>query len=165
MALEPYATYRVSVSLRDRDNNLSSVGFNYPSANTIGNVEAELTGTVIPAIQALSDAVVVGWSINYGAGDNVAPLAPETSDVERKGVFTFRADNGQIVKFEIPSIRNTLVVDGTNVLNPADAGVIAFISAMTAAGVDGLQAVSNVGGLLLAQASPAKKMHRRSSKG
>lgn len=165
MALEPYTTYRVSVSMRDRDNNISNVGFNYPAANTIGNVEAELTGTVIPAIAAISDAVVVGYSINYGAGDDVAPVAPETSDVERKGVFTFRVDNGQVVKYEVPSIRNTLVVDGTNVLNPADAAVIAFIAAITSPGIEGLQPVSNVGGLIVSQASPARKMHRRSSKG
>lgn len=168
MALVGTATYSVVISMVDRDNNKSTLGVSYPSGNTIANITSEVTGSLIPAIEGISDAVVSGFSIATGASETdpaVLAGAPETSDVERKGSFVFRAANGATMALEVPSVRNTLVVDGTNVLDKNDADVAAFIAAFLTAGVDGLAPSSYLGSALVALEGAPKKIHRKSRKG
>lgn len=165
MALTTDPTFNVTVGVRDRDNNYRTVSASYPSTNTIDNVTDEVTGSLIPAIQGATDGVVVGYTISLGAYDYAAPEAGESSDVERKGVFGFRANNGQTMKIEIPSIKNTLVVDGTNVLDITDPLVLAVEAAYMTAGLDGLAATTSIGGVLAAREGVPHKIHRRSSKG
>jgi hypothetical protein len=167
MALTQDVVARVTVFFVDRDSNRGTTSVYYPSANTVANIIDEVEGTLIPALQGMSDAVVDGWAINFGADDPAvsAADAPETSDVERKGSFVFKAANGQIVSAQIPSIKNTLVVDGTNVINSADALTIAYVDAMTTAGIDGLLPTSNVASDITSIVGFGAKIHRKSSKG
>lgn len=165
MAIVSDPTYSVTVGVRDRDNNYRTTSASYPSSNTLANIIAEVEGSLIPAVQGASDGVVVAYTISLGGFDYEAPQAAETSDVERKGVFQFRALNGQTMKVEIPSIKNTLVVDGTNVLNIADPLVLAVENAYLTAGLDGLAAVTAIGSALASREGIPHKIHRRSSKG
>lgn len=167
MALTQDVVARVSVFFVDRDNNRGTTSVYYGSDNTVANIVAEVEGTLIPALAGMSDAVVDGWAINFGADDPAVSSAnaPETSDVERKGSFVFKATNGQILSAQIPSIKNTLVVDGTNVINPADALTIAYVAAMTTAGVDGLLPTTNIGSDIASLENPGRKIHRKSTKG
>lgn len=167
MALVEDPIVRASVTFQDRDKNTSNTSVLFPTGNTVANIIAELEEDLIPALVGASDAIVVGYSINFGATDydNLALQAPETSDVERKGVFMFRAPNGQIGKMEVPSIKNTLVVDGTNVINMADPLAAAVETAILTAGVDGLQPSTNTGAAYTAREGTPHKIHRKSRKG
>lgn len=131
MALAQQPTYNVSLSLIDRDRNVSSMSVHIPTSSLIGAVETWVSGTLIPAVQGISDAVVKAWSISTSAVDDAAvALAPEAADVERKGVFSFRAADGSAYVVNVPSILNTVVIDETNIIDKTDAAVIAFRDAM-----------------------------------
>lgn len=167
MAMVTNAFWWVAASFKDRDDNYSSLSFKLPAA--LSDTEAVTAAlVVINAADALSDAVLTGYTISRGSVDHVAIAtgAPETSDVERKGVFVWRADNGQTVKIEVPSILNTLVVDGTNVIAPTDAAVLAFVNGVINTGIGaGNSPITNAGASLVALTEPGKKVHRKSSKG
>ena len=167
MALVADTVARVALFYVDRDNNQASVSAYYGSDNTVANIIAEVEGVLAPAVSGMVDAVLTGYSINFGADDTAVSSAnaPETSDVERKGSFVFKAANGQIVSMQLPSVKNTLVVDGTNVINSADALTVAFVAAVTTAGVDGLQPTTNIGEPVISLERPGRKIHRGSSKG
>ncbi len=165
MALVQQPTYNVTVNLVDRDRNIGGLSVHIPTSSLIGAVETWVTGTLIPAIQGISNAVVKSWSISTSAVDDAAvALAVEAADVERKGVFSFRAADGSTSTVSIPSILNTVVIDETNIINKADAAVIAF-----------RDAVLNTGGLLITASTylasdlvmldKAVKTHRGSSRG
>lgn len=131
MALVQQPTYNVTLALVDRDRNKSTMSVHIPTSSLIGAVEGWVSGTLIPAVQGISNAVVSGWSISTAAVDDAAvALAPEESDVERKGVFSFRASDGSSCLISVPSLLNTKVIDETNVINKTDAAVTAFIDAI-----------------------------------
>ena len=166
MALSAPTTWEFTLVLTDRDNNKAPVSFFAPAAVILGDLETFITGTLIPNVEALSDAVVTSYHIGRSAFDYAPAQAPETSDVERKGVFSFRVDGGGILTNQIPSIKNTLVVDGSNLLNPADAAVTTFIAMMTDTGLLDVYGMGNFrGDALLAQSSPPHKIHKKSNKG
>ena len=166
MALTVSPTYNVSVSLVDRDSNKSTVNFHVPNTVTVGALADQMGTSLIPAIQGISDAVVESWSISQTAEDlAAAALAPESSDVERKGVFSFRAANGAPFVCQIPSIKNTLVIDETNVINRADALVVAFIAAVVDPGLLELGKPSTYLGSDIIQLDKARKTHRGSRRG
>ena len=166
MALTRNPTYCLTLSFIDRDKNRGSTEFFVDTANTVVEIIAALDVTIIPAVQALSDAVITGWSINSAAVD-LAPATPaETSDVERKGIFPFQAANGASYTLQIPSIKNTLVIDGTNVIDLANAAVTTFVDMVVSDAILALVRPrsylgSDIGRLY---STPTKK-HRKSSKG
>jgi hypothetical protein len=167
MAFTSDATWAVSGTFQDRDRNTATMSFRLPGALLFAAAEAAAL-VVLNAAAALSDAILYDYNLSRGAMDYslLVALAPETADVERKGVFQARASNGQIVKFEVPSIKNTLVVDGSNVLLLSDADVTAFMAAIQDTGLGaGNSPVTNAGVDLVANHGTPHKIHRRSSKG
>lgn len=166
MAIEAAPTYSVSVTLVDRDKNRSSVSFHVPNSVTVGALATQMGDSLIPAIQGISDAVVESWSITQSATDHAAAsLAPESSDVERKGVFSFRADNGAPFVCQVPSIKNTVVIDETNIIDRANTAVAAFITAVTDPGLLELGKPSTYLGADIIQLDKARKTHRGSGRG
>lgn len=164
MALTLAPTYSVSISMQDRDWNTSSVSFNFPASEVIATVEAFVTDTLIPAIEGISSAVIKSWSISRTAVDNaVVADAAEPSDVERKGVFSFRAADGSASVVSVPSIINDVVIDRTNLIDIGDALVIAFLDAMTA-GDTGALPCSYLGSDIV-RIDHARKHHRGSRRG
>ncbi|MBL0830561.1 hypothetical protein JK320_25425 [Klebsiella pneumoniae] len=167
MALTQSPVYNVTISLVDRDMNKSTVRFHVPTGDTTATgLAAQVEESLIPAIQGISDAIVSGYSVSVQAEDpDAGNLAPETSDVERKGVFSFRAANGGSFVCQVPSIKNTLVIDETNVINKADSLVTAFITAVTDPGLLALGKPSTYLGADISQFVKARKAHRGSSRG
>lgn len=167
MAIVGEPRYVVTATFKDRDNNKSSFGFNLNS--TLSNLAVEEAALdIAAAAAAISNALIVGVSINrsYVETANIALAAPESSDVERKAVYVFQTDEGQTVTVQIPSVDNTKVVDGTNILNPADAAVIAFGTLFLDTGLGvGNSPITVSGEDLTSLARPAYKRHRNSSKG
>lgn len=165
MALVQRPTYDVTLSLVDRDRNVSNLSVHIPTTSLIGAVETWVTGTLIPAVTALTNAVVKAYSISTSAVDDAAvALAPEESDVERKGVFSFRAADGSAQLVSIPSLVNTVVIDETNVIDKADAAVIAFVNAILNTSA-GLITPSSYLGSNIVLLDKAVKKHRGSSRG
>jgi len=120
-----------TVTFRDRDNNAATFQFRLPDTLDRDAGLASLTA-VANAAAAISDAAVSDISLSqswYNDAYNPATVA-EASDVERKGVFQFRTASRAISTFQIPSILNTKVIDGTETINTTDAAVIAFQGAM-----------------------------------
>lgn len=164
MALTLSPTYNVTLTLIDLDWNTSSMTLHVPAASVIGTVETFVTGTLIPAIQGISNAVVKAWSISRSAIDNAAVVdAPEESDVERKGVFSFRAADGSAYVVSVPSLINDVVTDRTNLITTGDALVISFLDAITA-GIAGSLPSTYLGSDIV-RLDHARKMHRGSRRG
>jgi hypothetical protein len=166
MAFTRQPTYCLTLSFIDRDKNKGSTEFFVDTVNTVLEIITALEATIIPAVQALSDAVITGWSINSTSTD-LAPAVPaETSDVERKGVFVFQAANGASYTLQIPSIKNTLVIDGTNVIDQANAAVTTFVDMVVS---DVLLALvrprTYLGSDIARLFSTPNKKHRKSGKG
>ena len=167
MAVTQSATYNVTIGLIDRDKNQSSITFHVPVADTtVTALASDIEGGLIPAIQGISDALVNSYAISLTASENALISPPlESSDVERKGVFTFRADNGATYICQVPSIKNSLVIDETNIINRADPLVSAFVSAITDPAILQLGKPSTYLGADLVNCEKARKMHRGSSRG
>jgi hypothetical protein len=167
MALDISPFARCTVTFKDRDNNRSRTSFNLPHGET-ETVTWDKAQAIAAAMALLLDSVLVHLAIVYEWVDPVASAlqAPEGSDVERKGRFSFQAINGQHSRLELPSIKNTLVVDGSNTINVGDPLVAAFVALMASptAGAE-LFPVTNTGSQFAALVPPAVKIHRASSQG
>lgn len=168
MALLPGLTWDVSISFKDKDNNLSGFGFYLPAALSADDAIAAAT-FIAQQADPLSNGVLVALSASKVLFDNVAftSPAPVESDVERKGVFQFQtATRGVKTKVEIPSLDNQFVAAGSNVLKMDNALVLAFQAAMLNTGLGAANSPITVAGLDLVSAfGVPHKIHRGSSKG
>lgn len=147
----------VSVRVMDRDNNFSTTEIYFQGALAFVDVESAATGAVV-ALAALTDGVVVGYSIGRSYRETTPAVPAETSDVERKGHFAFNLADGRLKAMNIPSFRNDKVIDFTNQINRADTQVAAFVLAVAAAGTDAT-------GEDIIDLKTAEKRHRGSSRG
>lgn len=165
MALTSDATMTLTLSLLDRDRNVGTLSFNINNGGTLLIIETAITSTIIPAVQAITNAVVIAYSLTVGAHDHSAAAAVEESDVERKGVFSFRAANGSSYVVAVPSFKNTMVIDRTNQINLADAAVITFANMVTDGAILGIAAPKTYLGADIVGLVKAVKTHRGSSRG
>jgi hypothetical protein len=165
MALTTSPTMAVTISVMDRDRNTSTLGFYVVNGGLLSVIEAAITGTMIPAIQAIMDCVVTAYTITTGAEDHTPVLPGETSDVERKGVFSFRAANGASYVIAVPSIKNTMVVDETNKINKVDTAIAAFIDMILTGSVLGIAHPVTYLGSDIVSLEKAVKTHRGSGVG
>jgi hypothetical protein len=163
LVLQPYWT--LSLSFKDRDQNKGSIQFYIANSVLIADIITSLSTIIIPRVSALSDATLVGWTLNRSAYEDAAPLAAEASDVEKKGMFLFIAANGRPVTLQLPSIKNTLVVDRTDVLNTADLIVSQFIDMVINGVVLGTGRPTSVTGSDITIFNQAYKKHRGSKRG
>lgn len=163
MAIVASPVWNVSISVKDRENKKADVSFSMDAAIAAADLEGIITGDIIPVVDALTNGVVVGWSMSRSAQENTNPQAPEASDVQRKGVFLFKAENGAPYKLELPSLDNAFVVDGSDVLNPAATEVAALVAFVLGVGAVTGQEPRTYLNALITQANGAKKRHRRSS--
>lgn len=168
MALTQDGFMTLNVRFIDRDRNKSTVGFRFSALADITAFLAAIPVTLVPALAAITDAEIEGWSLTQSARDPDVPgvtQPAETSDVERKGVWSLKTDNGFPVVLEIPSIDNTLVVDGTNVINRAAAAVIAFENILNGNVLLGTSNLVSNRDEDVNTVVKAEKKHRASSKG
>lgn len=168
MAIVNDAVWTINVGYKDRDNNTSTQTFYFPGTESAANVQTLITGTLIPALVAITDAVITGYRYSFGGRetDPAALIAPETSDVERKASFVFRDEGLGFMKVEIPSVDNLLVVDGTQNLDPANAAVAAFIDMVVDTGIADLGNLVTFRNLaLIERVGAVRKIHRGSQKG
>lgn len=149
--------WKLTFSTIDRDRNPGSVEMFVDTTLDFVAVEAKASA-MVALVGALMDAAITNYTITRAVVDDVAPQPPETSDVERKGVFRFQLADGRFTSMSVPSFRNDKVIDGTNVINTSDVAVAAFVAAVIADGGDRV-------GIDIDELVSAKKTHRKSSKG
>lgn len=160
---EPFWT--LTIALQDRDLNKGSVQLYVAATVLVADIITAMSTLIIPRITALSDAIVLGWSINRSAFENAPALAPETSDVERKGTFTFRTAANRPVTMQLPSVLNTLVIDRTNQLDLTNVSVLAFTNMIIDGAVLGSVRPVSVTGDDVTVLVNGYKRHRRSNAG
>lgn len=131
MALADTGLWEVSISFVDRNNNVRTTGFNLPGALEYDAAETSALA-VVAAVNGISIAPITKWSMSRGQVDNAIDpsLADIAAQVEDKGVFTFKASNGQKSTFQIPAFDPSKVIFGTNTINRTDAAVITYINTM-----------------------------------
>ena len=163
MAILTSPVFKVSLQFRDLDKNVGSLTINVPVTTTVAEIDIAVAA-LRTLIDGLSDAAFIGYNISYGAVETTPATPPENSDVERKGSFSFRDGAGYITTLQVPSIRNSLVINETQNINRADVAVVAFETAMvTGALLTGRPTSSH--GADLVSVTRAKKIHRGNSKG
>lgn len=156
-----------TITFTDRDTNKATMQFRLPSTLERDDALTSLTA-IANAAAALSDAAVSDISLTqswYNDAYNPATVA-EASDVERKGVFQFRTASRNISTFQVPSILNTLVIDGTDTINSTAAAVSTFQNTMlnTTLGA-GNSPVTNYGEDYTAVQGAPYKRHRGTRRG
>lgn len=115
------------------------------SAVNIGSWAATYAGEVT----AVSNAALTRYSITSEYYDDTFPVAAPGSDVENKGVFTFRTANNGSSSLTIPSIiEAVLIATGTRLSTYIDLANV-LIAPVVAALVSGI----NVGGTVIAPAT------------
>jgi hypothetical protein len=165
MALVRSPVYTITVTMEDRDKNTSTVQFHCDIQNTIAEIVTAIDDFFVIWLQGLSNAIVKSWTISTTAEEDQDVLAPEESDVQRKGVFSFTAANGASYVVSVPSIKNTLVVDRTNVINTADPFVSSFTSGVLSSGPLALVRPRTYLGSDIRRLEKAVKHHRGSRRG
>lgn len=166
MAFVATGTQAINVTFEDRDGNQSTISFFVPGAAVTEDVETFATGTLITRLTALSDAFIRRVTMTHTFENDTYVQPVEACDIERKGVWVWKAEDRTTSKNEIPSIKNTLVLDGTNFINTTDAAVIAFKDMMVDDGLFDTYGMGNYRGIKLVDTKSApEKIHRKSSKG
>lgn len=165
MAFVQRPVFGINFTFEDRDKNKSTVGLYVDTSNTMLELEAAIGGYYRPNLVALSDATLVSYSVTTVWEETAVALAPETADVERKGVFSFRAANGAPFVMSVPSIRNSLIVDRSKIINATDADVAAFIANMLSSGPLAIARPRTYLGSDLSSFTKAEKHHRGSTRG
>lgn len=155
-------TYRFA----DNDGNVGTLTLYAPDVVVGENVKTWAQGTGYTTVLAMTNASILGYTISINVYQTAPQAAVEASDVERKGVFTFPVSGGGRSTFSIPSIKNELVINGTQFLDESNAAVIAFIAMMEDTGLFDTVGLGNFrGDALLAHTIKPKKTHRNSAKG
>lgn len=132
MALENRAAADLIFSGVDASGTPGKIQFSVPYATTAAAVivAADLMMVDLAALTGMS---LTGYSLTYSKAENTPAAATAKSRVEDKGVFIFRCTQGQFTRISIPAIVPAVVNDAGQIIT-SDAAVVAFITAVTAAG-------------------------------
>lgn len=164
--LQPYIV--VGMTFRDNDNNSARSEYYLPSAGILDLATALAYGdALVTLVDAMTDAVIESSSVRLESFETDPAIldAPETSEVSRKGKFKFKTEARTTAVLEVPSILNSLVVDGSNVISPLDPVVQAFITAVLQGPPGAGNGLTTGSGVQYNQFIGAEKAHRSSSNG
>lgn len=166
MAIVSVGTKAINYTFEDRDGNTATLTLYAPADVITEDVETWATTTGAALVQALSDSQIRSVTIVQSYEEDTIVQPVEASDVERKGVWDFKVAGGGHSTFRVPSIKNTLVIDGTKFINRADAAVVAFEAAVIDTGLFDLYGLGNFrGDKLTALNNIPFKSHRGSQNG
>lgn len=131
MALVRRPSWQVSFGFIDNNENVARVSTRLPGDLTAAEVDTRVTA-LGAALQAVSDArlFTADASISYLEDAPVA-ITP-TSEVERKlRIPLGTADFPNATEVEVPSPIFTLEINGTDVVDPANAALVTLIGLLT----------------------------------
>lgn len=127
--------WSITYTFMDRDKNVGSATVYVDTTLDFAALETKASALAL-SMGALSDAPIVQYSITRLVVDPAAPVAPEGSDVERKGRFVFKLADTRQTSVSVPSLKNTLVIDGSNLIDQSNILVSTFVTAVVADGAD-----------------------------
>jgi hypothetical protein len=130
MAFVARPVITISYTFRDNDGKQSTVKFSIPGVVSPAGA-VSLANSVRPMLAALSNAVIVRQNVLIGSHESTLATAP-SSDVEDKGVFVFKASNGQKHSVAIPSYVETFLQPNNQDISLAYSEPGDFVDAMRA---------------------------------
>jgi len=123
----------VLFTIRDEKGARSLVEIYLPSATTIALAQDFVTA-VAPLLEALITGAIerVGICVSgtLPGGLRASPLA--NSDVEEGARFIFTSAGGYTTSVRIPTFDDTLILEGTNIVDSDAGAVTSFVAGMTA---------------------------------
>lgn len=132
MARTAENVWLVSYTFRDNNNKTATCGVSYAGAMTFAEVELAAEALAVD-LDAISSAALDRYGIvrRYVEGTPATP--PADSEVERKLIVSLgTATHRGVSSIEVPSPVFTIEINGTDVVDPANALVTALISELTA---------------------------------
>lgn len=166
MAFVADGAQSMSVTFEDRDKNQSTVDFYVPAAVVSGDITTFVTGDLPTTLGALSNAGIRRVTVSKSWEQDTWVVPVEASDVQRKGVFPWLASDRSKSRNEIPSIKNELVIDGTDFILQSDAAVTAFVAMVVDAGLLDVYGLGNYRGVKITGLDGVPyKRHRKSTRG
>jgi hypothetical protein len=158
-----------NLTLTDSGGNTSTLRYKLTSED----IETAVTdaGTIVTALNAITDAVITGYSVGQAYEEDSAFLAAEGVQIENVAVVTARIDDPEEkwaqLRVPAPNVGIFLAATGkkSNLVDPADSALVTYLNLFVAAGIctlsDGEHLISpgtagNVDG---------KRIHRASRKG
>lgn len=134
----------VKLSFKDEAGKTGSTSFNLPSATTLANASLAVQ-EAIKLIDLITDGQITGATMSFPvvlpAGIKSTPA--DTSRIGLGALFDFNTSGGHSTKMNIPTRKESIITDGTDVVDVADDDVANFLAEMTA-GLD-LTAVGGSG--------------------
>lgn len=138
-----------TIGVRDYNNEDSTSSIFFPTASDLATVIAQ-AAAVEAVVAALTDGFIYGGGISRRFNQTDDPPEtgiPNTSNVQRKGVFIFENEFGTYNTYTVPSIDRGLVIAGSKQINRSAPAVAAYVALMTSAvaGIGGLRAIGGNG--------------------
>lgn len=127
--------WSITYTFKDREGNVGSATVYVDETLDWLGVEAKASA-MAGFMGNLSDSPITQYTISRLVTDPVSPQPPEISDVERKGRFVFKLADTRTTSVSVPSIKNSLVIDGSNLIDTANVAVAAFAAAVIEDGAD-----------------------------
>lgn len=132
MALVNLPAAQIRFELRDASGSQGAMIVHVPYG-TLAAAAVTAADAISAAFSALSDAVVVGYSLTYSKFDDAPGTPVAGSRVEEKGRFVWRQANARLTSFNIPAIKDSLLTPSGKI-DQTDALVIALDAVVTGVG-------------------------------
>lgn len=123
---------RASILLRDQGGNICKC------VVLVAAAAIDPSGVAVKAIQAAIQAITKAVSPRAETGTQAGAAGATTTgtgnfnNVEDRATLTFRADDNSTYNFEIPGPKETIFLPGTDVVDPADAALLAYTNWISA---------------------------------
>src|SRR5664279_209353 len=153
------------VDLIDNGGNVTRRRYELTAA-TVADADSDMSTVIVPALVAVTDAKVKGYLIEVTTVEDSLTLPASGVEIENLALLDFSivGHPEKSATLTIPAPKPTIFVassgDGANVVDPADAAVIAYVALFEGSGQvlisDGEVAAGLVSG---------KRIHRKSSRG
>jgi len=128
MAFSSPPAANVVFDLLDETSDVGKFVLHVASSALVADVKTA-SGGLVPLLQAITDCVVLGYSITYPVKDNAPATPAADSRVENKGLFNFNTANSRTSLIQVPGIKPDLVFP-TGVIDVANTDVDAFLAAI-----------------------------------
>ena len=119
---------KITVSVRDSENKLSSMTF-YAPDGVDRTADLATASGLVTAINGLTDGVVASHEVAYEV-DGSTSIPAGGVDNEIKAVFGFLNADGTISRISIPAFDRTKLLPGSSDVDLTDAEVVAFVDAI-----------------------------------
>lgn len=153
-------TVCLSVTIKDAKGERATLSLCFPGATTFAAAET-YAATFLITLKALIDGEIekarVYGTIAIPGGAQGAAAAG--SDVEEGGLFVFKDANGFPATVRVPTLKESKVTAGSNVINTGDADVTTFVNQIVA-GLAGTNPATSHGDDITALSSAKEKFKK-----